>query len=297
MMGSKNPLNKIKSLIKRIGENYTLLESEGVNKDIEFEEVYNFFREKLSKLNKKDLKYFYIRDYKKTPNLSNFGKKPTITEGFNDILPIEDAIEKIRYKYSIPEDSFISREGFNGIRMYIIIADIGENVISLEDDMRKMGYFVCSKREMDINGDLFQLIQFEPLKSIMDNKTDYIKKYYKVLYHWTPAYNVENIMIQGLTPQNQNDYFSYPPRIYLTTESDLDIYGALYKLGQELCLMNNNPKNDGYYCLLEVELDNLNIDLFFDPNSPIGVYTEDRIPKENIKILGKTQFSLKKLDF
>lgn len=53
-------------------------------------------------------------------------------------------------------------------------------------------------------------------------------------------------------------------------------------------------KNDGTYFLLSIKLDKLqdNVRFYYDPNSSIGIFTEDAIPKEAIDI--KTKFKFQK---
>ena len=49
----------------------------------------------------------------------------------------------------------------------------------------------------------------------------------------------------------------------------------IFELGQELCIYNNNEKNDGTYFLLSIELNKLQNDVrfYYDPNSSIGIFT------------------------
>lgn len=285
----KNPLIEIKSLINRIENKTTLFESEKFKQEEEFKEVIKQIINNLNSLNT-DIIDFHFRDLRFSPKLKAFGEKPVVKESFGDYLPVDDVIRAIRYKYNLSPDFAFAQEGYNGIKMYLIIAKIGENAHLIEEDMVKMGYFICSMYDIKINNKTFQVMQCEPMSQTIGSKTDYIKTHYEYLYHWTPQYNIESVMKNGLIPSHQNYEFFYPPRIYFSIENDLNIYSSLYKLGEELCKMNKDKRNDGNYILLEITLDGLNIDLFYDPNSPIGVYTEENVPSQFISIKAKKKF-------
>ena len=61
---------------------------------------------------------------------------------------------------------------------------------------------------------------------------------------------------------------------------------SIQALGQSLCFKNKNPNNDGKYVLLKINIENLddNIRFFYDPNSQIGIYTEQTIPNNAIDV-------------
>lgn len=130
---------------------------------------------------------------------------------------------------------------------------------------------------------IFQKFQYEPYSQYQEDVTDAIKPKNNFLYHWTPAYNVESILKNGLVPNSKNSEFSYPPRTYLMEENSE--MKKMFSLGQQLCLFNKDPNNDGTYTIIIVNIENLDdsIRFFYDPNSSIGIYTEQPIPNKNIK--------------
>ena len=102
------------------------------------------------------------------------------------------------------------------------------------------------------------------------------------------------IQHEGLIPSHKNEVFNYPPRTYLMEGNSSD--EQMWNLGQQLCIKNNNPNNNGTYNLIIVDIENLDdsIRFFYDPNSEIGIYTEQPIPSDRIQV-GKTVQFVKKL--
>ena len=68
----------------------------------------------------------------------------------------------------------------------------------------------------------------------------------------------------------------------------------MMKLGNLLCKINTDSRNNGNYVLLRINMKNIdnNIHFYYDPNSEIGVYTEQTIPFTNIEKIGIYNFSL-----
>ena len=133
-------------------------------------------------------------------------------------------------------------------------------------------------------------MQFEPYCQLQKDETDEIKSQCNVLYHWTPEYNIESIMGQGLIPLHENPIFNYPPRTYLVKDNCDSEY--LLNFGNALCVTNKNPKNNGSYVLLSVNIKNLDgsIRFYYDPNFGYGVFTEQPIPKETLTVVSKNTF-------
>lgn len=238
-----------------------------------------------------DLKQI-TRDLRLTPTSASFDDRLCdefpIMEAVNDILPPDEVIHKICQKWNLASNCAIKLEKPHKISVYLIIAKIGENEKLIEDDMKRLGYFLGWSKEISLMGVPYLKLQFEPYCQLQEDITDEIKGKYKALYHWTPNYNVESIMRGGLVPNHQNSMFNFPPRTYLiATEPNSR---EMFVLGQKLCLKNENLKNNGDYTLLQVDTAGLNdnIRFYYDPNSSIAIYTEQLITKEHIKVLYST---------
>lgn len=238
-------------------------------------------------------------DYRLIPQSIMYGnplyEPDTITEAVNDILPPDTVVNNIINKYHLPQQLVIKVEHYHKIYVYVITAYIGKNDKLIEDDMNKMGYFLGARGEVvEIQNMRFQTLQFEPSSQLQEDITDLVKSKFDILYHWTPSYCVEGIQYNGLIPSHKNEVFNYPPRTYLMEGNSSD--EQMWNLGQQLCIKNNNPNNNGTYNLIIVDIENLDnsIRFFYDPNSEIGIYTEQPIPSNRIQV-GKTVQFVKKL--
>lgn len=228
-------------------------------------------------------------DYRLAPVTSYYGnvlhEPVTVKEAVNDIFPADDAIKNIITKYNLPPQFAVKVEHYHKIYVYAITALIGHNDTLIESDMNKMGYFLSKRGDViDVQGMKFQILQFEPLSQLQEDITEQIKTDFDTLYHWTPLYNVAKILSDGLIPYSKNSVFRYPPRIYLMEGNSTD-QQRLY-FGRILCASNTNPNNTGQYALLSIDLQNLDesIRFYYDPNSEIGIYTEQPIPNDKIKV-------------
>lgn len=290
-----NPLIEIKSLIKRINGNRTLLESENIISKEIFSHVFNEIFKYINSLDISILKQEY-KDIRLIPLSVCFDNKlynnSQIKEAYGTILEPDDVVEKIRSKYNIRPDFISKREHYNNIFVYVLVANVGENLKLIEQDMNKLGYFLSYKDGRIVNNMDFQLMQFEPNSSLQKEISEEIKNMYDFLYHWTPKYNLENILKNGLIPNHKNEMFTYPPRIYLIkgAENDEMFQNYLQALGQELCFKNNNRKNNGLYSLLKININDINIKMFYDPNSEMGIYTEENIEPNYIEHINDVRF-------
>ena len=202
-----------------------------------------------------------------------------------------DIVSNIAEKYSLNPESVRVFEAENKIYILIVLAKLGVNDILIEEDLEKLGYFLSKRGEIRKIEDMdFQILQFEPTSQIQKDETENILKKCSYLYHWSPNYLVENILKNGLIPSHKNDTFKYPPRTYLMKcNSPLE---EIDELGRQLCFHNQNKQNDGKYTLFKVYINNIDnsIRFYLDPNSAIGIYTEQNIPPSSIEELGTVNY-------
>ena len=248
----------------------------------------------ISKIDINILKSAY-HDLRLTPTITVYGdilsNLPSINEGVGDILPPDTVVKNLIKKYGLPPQLVLKREAFNKIYIYVITALIGENDKLIEQDMQKMGYFLGYRQPpQTINGMVYQVLQFEPTSQMQNDETEIIKSNYDFLFHWTPMYCLGSVMNNGLIPNHKNKMFSYPSRIYLMKGNSK--MTQMINLGQQLCFANNNISNNGEYSLLRIDIEDIddNIRFYYDSNSEIGVYTEQKIPKDRIEFIGTHKF-------
>lgn len=263
----------IKSAVKKLlGENKKWL-----NDDID-----------ITKIPVEILKRGYF-DYRLAPSSCYYGnilnEPVTIKEAIAKIYPPDTVAELIVGKYNIPPQLVVRTEHFHHVFVYVITALIGVNDKLVEDDMGKLGYFLARRGQItEVENMKFQALQFEPQSQLQKDVTDEVKSKYNELLHWTPVYNVESILKNGLVPNSKNSVFNYPLRTYLM-EGDSTKEQIMF-LGRLLCLANASANNNGQYALLAVNINGLNesIRFFYDPNSEIGIYTEQPIEGDRIKV-------------
>lgn len=249
----------------------------------------------ISKIDINILRKNYI-DFRLVPSITTYdnflSNLPHINESFGDILPPDNVVSEIRQKYNLDSQLVLKVETNNDIHIYVITACIGINEQLIEDDMKKMGYFLSCKGEVQkIENMYYQTLQFEPYSQMQNNETLTIKYKYDFLYHWTPKYHLNDILKNGLKPDNKNSKFNYPNRVYLMKgDSDLN---EMLNLGKLLSMVNNDYRNNGQYVLLKIDITDLSKDLkfYYDSNTSIGIYTEQPIPKKYITVLFDYDFS------
>ena len=287
-----NKIGEIKSLFKRMDKKYTLLESENVTRKEIIDANFDKIEEYIKNLNIDYLKKHY-RDFSVLGYSQYYGNifEPalSIKEVIGDIKAPDEVIKHLRIRYALPEDFAYIVEGFNNIDLYIVCAQRGENEKLVVNDMDKVGYFNGNvRRNIKIHeGIVYEILQFEPKSHKQNDESENIKNMHDFLYHWTPKYNLENILNNGLIPNHKNEWFKYPARTYLMKpESPEKVIG----LGSLLCKANSDTRNKGLYSFLKIDVKKLNNHLYYDPNSEIGIYTEEVIPKEYITYIGDNQF-------
>lgn len=273
---------KIDELIKNIiKENINKL----INNDGNFD---------ISQIDINTLKSIYW-DFRLTPSLNCYdyplNDNPLLCEERGDIVEPDEVVHLIQQKYNLPSQMIWKRESYHQIYVYIITAVIGENDKKIENDMQKLGYYLGSRGKIQTIQDMqFQVLQFEPNSEKLTDVTDEIKNKTDYLLHWTPEYNIEHILNNGLIPSSQNCIFSYPNRIYLIYDKDET---EINLLGKKLCYYNKNPKNNGIYCLLRIDISKINDDVkfYYDSNTKTGIFTEQSIPSDIIQILKYYNFN------
>ena len=282
-------LNEMFSLSLRMGRHLTKNEAdrltEAISDDAVIFNIDSFSPDLMENIN---------RDYRDFGQNYVYGNplikegKQYIKETYGQIFDADDVIKHLCGTYHFADEQFYKVEAFNGIAIYLLIADIGENHDLIVNDMSKMGYFLSVEKPLEKDGHTLLQMRFEPITQ--KDETETIKKENKYFYHFTQSENIPSIMTTGLTPRNDNMFFSYPPRIYLV-KSNVTM-NDLYDLGEDLSLKNLKDGIKGKYTLLGIHTDRLpdTVHLFYDPNYEHGVFTTDTIPNNCIQVGQEYQF-------
>lgn len=233
------------------------------------------------------------RDFRLTPFITaydNLSEGMYIKGLYNETEEPDTVIKNIIQRYNLTPQLIRKVKQHNNIYVYSIVANIGINDKLIEDDMEKMGYFLSLKKPVKVDDMDYYIMQFEPTWQLQNDETDNIKSKYNYLYHWTPDYNIDEILEKGLFPLSKNNIFNYPPRIYLIKgDASKEL---LLQLGTRICFGNLKNSKNTNYTLLKIDIRNIddNIRFFFDPNSEIGIYTEQPISSKYISVYTSTDF-------
>lgn len=93
------------------------------------------------------------------------------------------------------------------------------------------------------------------------------------LYHVTDKIYIDKIIKTGLIPKTKSKISVHPDRVYLMLT-----YKSIETLLENPNINIDNP------VILEIDISDLDIKLYLDPNMPEAVYTYSNIPPKNIKI-------------
>jgi len=181
-------------------------------------------------------------------------------------------------------------ETINNIQTVDVYIDVTLNVDDILEFMKNCGWYKSTMygpwTVEHKENKRYHLINFIPMhqKNIKNEISTYDE-----LYHWTPDYNLESILKHGLVPKSINEKHSYTPRVYLI-KGDVTEYRKIL-LGWQLYGHNSNPKNDGNYTLLSIDIRQLeNMALYYDPKYEFGIYVKKRIKANSIKAVGHIVF-------
>lgn len=251
---NKNKTDEMFSLSLRMGKHMTRNEADRLTEAISDDAVVfnvNSLSPELMKIIKRDYRDFGQNFVYGNPLIKE--GKQYLKETYGEIYDADDVVKHLQSNYHLDDTQFFKIEVFNGIVIYILIADVGENHDIIVNDMSKMGYFLSIEKPLEKDGQTLLQMRFEPITR--KDETKIIKKENKYFYHFTPSENVSSIMTTGLTPRNDNMFFSYPPRIYLV-KSNVTM-NDLYDLGEDLSLRNLKDGVKGKYTLLGIHTNKL----------------------------------------
>lgn len=208
-------------------------------------------------------------------------------------LSVEDTKAQIQKKFRLKDWQFATSKGANGIELFVLIPSIFKNTRLIQKAMYACGWSLGTKELTRINNRRWWKMSFDPM--FQENVISEIKKY-TFLFHWTPQYNVESILKNGLQPRSENSAYQYPNRVHLL-KPNITQYEAL-NIGQQLCSMNDNSKNNGEYVLLGISTKRLSDDMeiYYDPRYDGGYYTKTSIPPDAIQVLDTHTFYKTKTD-
>ena len=230
-----------------------------------------------------------------TTHLENFRLYEDVNPG-DKVYPAADVARIIQKKYSMKEWQFYPHCFTETNRVECVVAIPANRWVTtmsehIEADFDKHGYFYSGYHDIkDADGYVWRLFNFEPKHQ--ENKAEEIRKH-KVLYHITPAQNLDSILKYGFIPHSrkkiEQGYVSYPPRIFF-----LPSFNNEEKDEREILVMTNqiyrhtvkykNPKQDSEYAILSLDILSIpeDIEMYYDPDSNYGIFVTKNIPADCI---------------
>lgn len=228
----------------------------------------------------------YIKQYvslRLTESIVYYGRLSNVSEtkifeNQETTVPFNELDHELRAKYGFQEWQIREVNGRNGISLILIVANIGDNVSLIDDDMRRLGWFRSYiTRTVVQYGTQYLALQYEPL--YQDNINDIVRGKMPFIYHWTPWANVFSIKEQGFIPHSSNDTFIHPERIYFVK------YGTTIQETLNIMFQTVKPElKENYYCMFILDVKKIpkNVSFFPDPRYESGIFTQDKVPYDSV---------------
>jgi len=179
------------------------------------------------------------------------------------------SMDLIDIKFEHINSLFIDRFGWFPSKMTIMNRVNNKNVYPYNQD-----YIFDNSRYID-----YVIIYFE-------SKYDLIHEQKDKMYHLSVQQYSDNILTKGLIPKSKSKLSKHLDRVYLC-----DDVSACYKLISQMKMeylikKSKNVKNkiNDKWIIYNVDMKNLNIDVYDDPNYIYGYYIIDNIPPNRIGI-------------
>lgn len=195
-------------------------------------------------------------------------------------LSIENTKEVIKLKFNLKDWQFATQQGTNSIQLMVLYPNISQNTKLIKDAMLACGWSFSVKSYIKENNMIYHAMTFEPM---FQNDISTEARQCRYLFHWTPKYNLESIIQNGLLPRSENKLFKHSNRIYLIKGGATQ--NEIFYLGRHLCSLNKNKKNNGEYILLSVDLTKISkeTEIYYDPRYQWGYYLKVPIEPNAIK--------------
>ena len=200
-------------------------------------------------------------------------KKTRLNEAYYATYPIEKAVGYLKKRYG--KTAYVDwLEGENGEEVIEVAMDDSEyNQNIVDSDLSLCGYYPSYVEKIGKQRN----VTYE--KRFQDSVSDIVKEK-GTIYHLTRRDRLHKIMANGLCPRTEDKMFKYPDRIYFFLEAP-SIEECKFCIEQFSRYTKDHSKD---YVLLENDVEDLNIEFYYDPNMENAVYTKDNISPSRIEI-------------
>ena len=184
-------------------------------------------------------------------------------------------------------------------RIYIKIPDIESNKKLLCKAMSFYGYTLALEEDdtcINCPADApWNILTFE--RDFQEYITERVLKENNYMFHISPTIYKEKILRQGLCPKSKNDWYNYPPRVYMFLDMRFSApMGIMSKFDKNFAIRAarllhsaKTPDKKLYdeYTIYKIDISKLrkDIKLSYDQNYyPLGVFTADNINPKAISV-------------
>lgn len=197
-----------------------------------------------------------------------------IYESANFTTKPKDLIKELKSLFNFQNWQIVVHSKANDIELILLYADINQNVEIIENTLKSYGWSLGVSQNIILNDKKWLAMSFEPMFS--DNIINEVKSN-KFIFHWSPFYNKESILKNGLLPKDNNGSFKYFNRLhFLRCDTPFE---EILHIGKMLYMQNKDIRNIGPYSLFGILTKDLpdNIIIKYDPRYSWGYIMNDKI--------------------
>lgn len=200
-------------------------------------------------------------------------KKTRLSEAYYATYPIDKVVQYLKKRYG--NSANVERfEGENGEEVIMVVmgnSDYNQNIV--DSDLSLCGYFPSYVENIGKQRN----VTYE--KRFQDSVSDIVEER-GTIYHLTRRDRLEKILRNGLCPRTEDKMFNYPDRVYFFLEAP-SIEECKFYIEQLARYTKDHSKD---YVLLEIDIEDLGIEFYYDPNLSEAVYTKENVPPNRISV-------------
>jgi hypothetical protein len=193
------------------------------------------------------------------------------------ILNKFNIMDNINLKFNHINSMMINRYGWFPSRMKM------ENISGMKNELSYDEYFLIKNKK-----------HLRTIEIIYESKFDIeITNKPIFLYHLSIQSYKNNILKYGLIPKTKSKLSKHLDRIYVCDSIDnckkliprMKVYYDL--LSDEELSQGKKPKRNSKWIIFKIDISNLNVKLYKDPNYPHGYFIIENIPNKNVILIEK----------
>lgn len=176
--------------------------------------------------------------------------------------------------------------------VFSYVPDVYMNIRIVDDLMKEYGYIrVRQQKKTDENGRQWWFVIYNPDPRGMEDIRHRLSMFY--LLHYTPEFNRDSILENGLLPSHGGRTYTYPDKrvFFYAAKKTFDIHIDPFVLPEKMTKMmksvarstkKKHPDWSGYFDVFELNTGKLpeNVKVYWDPNAQSCMYLNIPIPAD-----------------